>query len=314
MNNLYNEIPVLDLNDFRSSDLKLKEKFIEELGKAYSDIGFVAFRNHNLSEDLQKELYGSSKEFFYSDDKIKQQYEYPELAGQRGYIGKGKEVAKGYVKPDLKEFFQIGNTKYGENLFPSEIKDFEKNTLEAFSILQKTGLEILSAIALYLNFEEDHFVPMCGEGNSILRLLHYFPIEEPEKVIGSVRASAHGDINFITLLIGASADGLEVLRRDGVWIPVTKVQDCVVVNIGDMLERYTNSKLKSTIHRVVNPVNLEDMKKSRFSIPFFLHADPAVSIASHPSCYSEENPKLFEDITVGEFLDERLKDLGLLKV
>ena len=314
MNNLYDEIPVLDLNDFRSDDKNVKEKFIEELGKAYSDIGFVAFKNHNLSEELQNNLYASSKDFFYSTDDIKTQYEYPELAGQRGYIGKGKEIAKGYVKPDLKEFFQIGNTKYGENVFPKEIKNFEKNTTEAFSILQKTGLEILSAIALYLNLEENHFIPMCAQGNSILRMLHYFPIEEPEKVQGSVRASAHGDINFITLLIGASADGLEVLRRDGKWIPVTKVQDCIVVNIGDMLERYTNSKLKSTIHRVVNPVNLEDMKKSRFSIPFFLHADPVVSIACHPSCYSEEDPKLFEDITVGDFLNERLKDLGLLKV
>lgn len=311
---MYNNIPVLDLNDFRSTDKTKRETFIQELGKAYSDIGFVAFKNHNLSEDLQKSLYQASQDFFTSNQEVKDKYEYPELAGQRGYVGREKEKAKGFSKPDLKEFYQVGNETYGKNIFPSEIPTFEKSVTESFVILQATGLEILSAIALYLGLKEDHFVPMCDNGNSIMRLLHYFPIPNPEEVVGQVRAAAHGDINFITLLMGASADGLEVQRRDGSWIPVTKVEDCLVVNIGDMLERYTNSRLKSTIHRVVNPQDPEQMKKPRFSIPFFLHANPAVSLACHPSCVSEENPKLFEDITVGDFLNERLKELGLLKM
>lgn len=311
MSKMYNEIPVLDLNDFRSNDSEKKKAFIAEMGRAYSDIGFVAFKNHNLSEELQKSLYASSEKFFTSQDELKQKYEFPELAGQRGYVGKGKETAKGFSKPDLKEFYQVGNAKYGENIFPTEIPEFEASVTKSFEILQKTGMEILSAIATFLELKEDHFVPMCDNGNSIMRLLHYFPIENPEAVVGQVRAAAHGDINFITLLMGASADGLEVLRRDGEWIPVTKVGDCIVVNIGDMLERYTNSRLKSTIHRVVNPQDPEQMRKPRFSIPFFLHASPHVSIACHPSCVTIENPKGFADITAGEFLDERLKDLGL---
>ncbi len=311
---MYNEIPVLDLNDFRSTDIEKKKNFISELGKAYSDIGFVAFKSHNLSEELQKSLYASSENFFTSPDEIKSKYEFPELAGQRGYVGRGKETAKGNSKPDLKEFYQVGNEKYGKNIFPAEIPSFEKDVQNAFSILQKTGMEILSGIALYLGLEENHFVGMCADGNSIMRLLHYFPIQNPEEVVGQVRAGAHGDINFITLLMGASADGLEVLRRDGQWIPVTKVGDCIVVNIGDMLERYTNSRLKSTIHRVVNPQNPEEMKKPRFSIPFFLHANPYVSLACHPSCITAENPKGFEDITVGDFLNIRLKELGLMKM
>ncbi len=311
---MYNNIPVLDLNDYRSTDKEKRERFIQELGKAYSDIGFVAFKNHNLSEELQKKLYKSSQDFFTSQQEVKDKYEYPELAGQRGYIGREKETAKGFSKPDLKEFFQVGNETYGKNIFPSEIPDFEKAVTESFNILQSTGMEVLSAIALYLGLDKDHFVPMCSNGNSIMRLLHYFPIPNAEEVVGKVRAAAHGDINFITLLMGASADGLEVQRRDGVWIPVTKVEDCLVVNIGDMLERYTNSRLKSTIHRVVNPQDPEQMKKPRFSIPFFLHANPIVSIACHPSCVTEENPKSFEDITVGEFLNQRLKELGLMKM
>lgn len=310
MEKMYNEIPILDLNNFRSNDSMKREEFINELGKAYSDIGFVAIKNHLLHENLQKALYAYSKSFFELDENIKKTFEYPLLNGQRGFIGRGKETAKGFSLPDLKEFYQVGNATYGENIYPN-IDGFKETIDESFRILQKTGMQILSAIAIYLGLDKNHFNDMCDDGNSIMRLLHYFPIENPESVVGQVRAGAHGDINFITLLMGASAGGLEVLRRDGEWIPVTKVEDCIVVNIGDMLERYTNGRLKSTIHRVVNPTDIEQMKKPRYSIPFFLHAKNDVSIACHPSCITEKYPKLFEDITVGEFLDERLKDIGL---
>lgn len=311
---MFDNIPQLDLNDFRSNDPLEREEFIKALGNAYETIGFVAIKNHKLDEKLQEKLYTSSKEFFYSEDSLKQQYEKPELDGQRGYIGKGKETAKGMDKPDLKEFFQLGNPTYGENIFPSELPNFEEATLEAFNILHTTGMQILQAIALHLGLGKDHFVPLCGDGNSIMRLLHYFPIDDVSKIEdGAVRAGAHGDINFITLLMGASAEGLEVQRKDGEWIPVTKVEDCIIVNIGDMMEHYTNGKLKSTIHRVVNPVDKEKLKESRFSIPFFLHAKPEISLNCLDICVSKENPKRYEDKTVGDFLNERLGELGLKK-
>lgn len=311
---MFDHIPKLDLNDFRSNDPLHREEFIKNLGKAYEEIGFVAIKNHKLNDELQHNLYNSSKEFFYSEESLKTKYEDVKLAGQRGYIGKGKETAKGMSKADLKEFYQLGNPTYGENIFPSEQPNFEKYTLEAFKILHTTGMEMLQAIAIFLDLDKDHFKPMCEDGNSIMRLLHYFPIEDVSKIEdGAVRAGAHGDINFITLLMGASAEGLEVLRKDGKWIPVTKVEDCIVVNIGDMLEHYTNGRLKSTIHRVVNPEDKEKLKMSRFSIPFFLHAKPSVRLDCLKSCYSENNPKKYDDKTVGEFLDERLVELGLKK-
>jgi isopenicillin N synthase-like dioxygenase len=309
---MFDHIPQLNLNDFRSNDPLEREEFVRALGEAYENIGFVAIKNHKLDEALQERLYKASKDFFYSPDELKQKYENPEWHGQRGYIGKGKETAKGMDKPDLKEFVQLGNPTYGENIFPTEFPEFEEATLEAFNILQTTGMQILQAIAIHLGLSRDHFVPMCDDGNSIMRLLHYFPIEDISQIEdGAVRAGAHGDINFITLLMGASAEGLEVLRKDGEWIPVTKVEDCIIVNIGDMLEHYTNGQLKSTIHRVVNPKDKEKLKESRFSIPFFLHAKPEVSLNCLDVCVSEERPKQYEDKTVGQFLNERLTELGL---
>ena len=170
---------------------------------------------------------------------------------------------------------------------------------------------MLRAIALYLELPEDYFDDKVLQGNSILRPIHYFPIENPEEIPeDAVRAAEHGDINLITLLMGASADGLQVLRRDEKWIPITALPDQIVVNVGDMLERHTNKKLKSTIHRVVNPPR-ERMHTSRFSIPFFMHPVSEMDLTCLANCTDETNPKQFEDITAGAFLDERLREIGL---
>jgi isopenicillin N synthase-like dioxygenase len=172
---------------------------------------------------------------------------------------------------------------------------------------------MLRAIALNLGLKEDYFEGKVIYGNSILRQIHYFPIENPNEVpADAVRAAEHGDINLITLLMGASADGLQVLRRDGKWIPITALPDQLVVNVGDMLERLTNKKLKSTIHRVVNPPR-EKMHTSRYSIPFFMHPRSEMNLSCLESCISTTSPKQFPDITAGEFLEERLRELGLRK-
>lgn len=172
---------------------------------------------------------------------------------------------------------------------------------------------MLRAIALYLNLPENYFDDKIKSGNSILRPIHYYPIENPDAVpADAVRAAEHGDINLITLLMGASADGLQVLRRDGKWIPITALPDQLVVNVGDMLERLTNKKLKSTIHRVVNPPRAL-MNTPRYSIPFFMHPRSEMSLAALPGCVDAANPKLWEDITAGEFLDQRLREIGLKK-
>ncbi len=319
METLYDEIPSLDLSDFEFGDKEKKERFITALGDAYSNIGFVAIKNHGLDDELVANLYDSIKNFFALPDNIKSQYEKPELFGQRGYIGKEKEKAKGRKTADLKEFYHVGQPEhnqmpdYPQNIWPSEVKDFQLHATKTYEILQHAGIQMLRAIASFLGLDEYYFDNKVTQGNSILRAIHYFPIDNPESIPpDAVRAAEHGDINLITLLMGASADGLEVLRNDGVWIPITALPDQIVVNVGDMLSRHTNNRLKSTIHRVVNPPR-ELMGTSRFSIPFFMHPVSSMDLSCLEDCIDEAHPKLYPDATAGEFLDERLKEIGLKK-
>lgn len=314
---LYDKVPSLDLADFTEGTPAQKKAFVEALGEAYTNIGFVSIKNHGLSDELTKNLYQSVEKFFRLPDEEKLRYEKKELAGQRGYISKGREKAKGSNTGDLKEFFHVGQPEqnqredYPENIWPSEVPELEKYTTEAYLTLLKAGTHMLRAIASFLNLPENYFDEKVKEGNSILRPIHYFPIEDPDSLPpDAVRAAEHGDINLITLLMGASADGLQVLRRDGKWIPITALPDQIVVNVGDMLERHTNGKLKSTIHRVVNPPR-ELMHTSRFSIPFFMHPVSEMDLSCLEGCIDNENPKSFDDITAGEFLDQRLKEIGL---
>jgi isopenicillin N synthase-like dioxygenase len=319
---LYDEVPSLDLADFTSGDPAKKQAFVNTLGAAYNNIGFAAIKNHGLSEEQTKKLYNTIQQFFMQSDAVKQQYEVPELAGQRGYIGKGKEHAKGRKTGDLKEFYHVGQEvvdgdpikdEYPDNIWPEEIPEMEGIALEVYKTLEAAGIKMLQAIALYLGLDEHYFDDKVKNGNSILRPIHYFPIENPDQVPDdAVRAAEHGDINLITLLMGASADGLQVLRNDGKWIPITALPEQLVVNVGDMLSRHTNNKLKSTIHRVVNPPRAL-MKTSRFSIPFFMHPRSDMDLTCLKSCIDASHPKLYEDITAGEFLNERLIELGLKK-
>lgn len=319
---LYDEIPSLNLADFYKGDASQKQKFVDTLGAAYTNIGFAAIRNHFLTDDLQNRLYSAIKNYFALPDDVKKKYERTDLAGQRGYTGKGKEHAKGRNTGDLKEFYHVGQElsqaelkkeDYPENIWPSEVPDFKPVATEVYRALEKTGQYMLRAIAIYLELDEFYFDDKIKSGNSILRPIHYFPIESPDSVpADAVRAAEHGDINLITLLMGASADGLQVLRRDGKWIPITALPDQLVVNVGDMLERFTNKKLKSTIHRVVNPPR-QLMNTPRYSVPFFMHPRSEMSLAALPSCVDAENPKQWDDITAGEFLDQRLREIGLKK-
>jgi isopenicillin N synthase-like dioxygenase len=312
-------IPSVDLSDFLSNDKNRKQKFVNEIGKAYSEIGFVALKGHFLSDELSEKLYKEVKEFFALPQKTKDKYEIEGLGGQRGYTGFGKESAKGRTEGDLKEFWHFGqevedNEKiqdtYPKNVQVTEVPNFNKIGMEVYRQLEKTAKYVLKALALYIGLDENFFDPYVHNGNSILRPIHYPPIQGEPK--GAVRAAAHGDINLITLLMGASAAGLEVQTRDGEWVPVTALPDQLVINVGDMLERLTNNKLRSTIHRVVNPPR-KDWDKPRYSIPFFTHPKSEMSLACLPECIDENNPKAYEDITAGEFLNERLRELGLIK-
>ncbi|MBL31311.1 MAG: flavonol synthase [Flavobacteriales bacterium] len=312
-------IPSLDLNDFKSDNLEKKEKFVQTLGKAYEEVGFISLKNYGLNTSIEEKLYEEVQKFFNLPLDKKMKYERPELNGQRGYISFGREKAKGYQQSDLKEFWHFGQelddddpliNEYEPNVNCDELPNFNVIGRKVFSILESTGLQILKALALHLDLDENYFDSKVKGGNSILRAIHYPPITSEPK--GAVRAAAHGDINLITILMGASASGLEVQNRKGEWIPVTALPNQVVVNIGDMMSRFTNNKLHSSIHQVVNPPK-EEWNKPRFSIPFFMHPRSEMSLNCLSSCITEDNPKQYADITAGQFLEERIKELGLKK-
>ncbi|MGB8374278.1 MAG: 2-oxoglutarate and iron-dependent oxygenase domain-containing protein [Salegentibacter sp.] len=314
-----NNIPSVNLADFLSDDPERKQKFVKEIGQAYEEIGFVALKNHFLSDELVEELYKEVKAFFDLPLEVKKKYEIEELAGQRGYTSFGKEHAKGKKEGDLKEFWHFGQEpskdadlteEYPENVQVKELKDFNHVGMESYRMLEKTGIYVLRALALYIGLDEHYFDHWASNGNSILRPIHYPPITEEPK--GAVRAGAHGDINLITLLMGASTGGLQVLRKDGEWIDAIPQEDELVINVGDMLERLTNNKLRSTIHRVINPPR-EEWSKPRFSIPFFMHPRSEMPLNCLEECINEEHPKHYEDITAGEFLNQRLIEIGLAK-
>jgi isopenicillin N synthase-like dioxygenase len=288
---LLNAIPSLDLANFTSGTAAEKAQFVKDLGEAFNNIGFIALKNHGLSDEDREKLYAHTQAYFQQADKTKAVDEIAGMAGQRGYTGKGKEHAKGRTTGDLKEFYHVGQElaandpdatsgEYPANVWPKDLPEFKEISLKAFYTLEAAGKQLLKAIALYLELPEDYFEDKVRNGNSILRAIHYYPIENPDEVpADAVRAAAHGDINLITLLMGASAEGLQVLRRD--------------------------------IHRVVNPPR-ELMGNSRYSIPFFMHPRSEMDLTCLESCINEEHPKRYTDMTAGEFLTERLIELGLL--
>ena len=311
-------IPVVDLADFLSGDETRKKNFVQALGKAYEDVGFVAVKNHGIPDELIADLYKYVQAFFALPDDVKLSYEKKELAGQRGYTSFGREHAKGFDAPDLKEFFQYGQTvedgekteDYPDNVVVDEVPQFTPTLYKSSRNFEKSGTALLQAIALYLGLDEHYFDEWVHNGNSILRAIHYPPIKGEPK--SSIRAEQHEDINLITLLVGASADGLQILTKQGDWVGVTSLPEQIVVNVGDMLQRLTNNKLRSTTHRVVNPPR-ELWGTSRYSIPFFLHPKSDMSLASLESTVDEQHPKAYEDATAGEYLDERLREIGLKK-
>lgn len=287
------------------------------LRDAFESRGFVGVRGHGIPDATIAAALDVSRAFFALADATKRKYEVAGGAGQRGYTRFRVEKAKDQTRPDLKEFWHVGREVSRDhplahvlqpNLWPAEVAGFKPATLALFDALERLGARLLAAIARSLALEETWFDSRIDHGNSILRAIHYPPLDA---AVGGVRAAAHEDINLITLLVGSGEPGLEIRTRDGGWIPITTIPDTIVVNVGDMLQRLTNARLVSTTHRVVNPPPPWD-KRSRFSIPFFLHFNPEVVIETLPSCVDAGHPNRFPTaITADEYLQERLREIGL---
>lgn len=311
-------IPIVDLSEFLAGGEK-KQKFVHELGRAFEEIGFVSVRNHGVPQELIDAYYDAVKKFFALPADVKKTYEKPELAGQRGYTSFGKETAKGYDAPDLKEFWQMGQIVEGEvmpaadypdNIAVNEVPEFNELSTKLFKSFENSARELLRAIGIHLGIGEFYFDKHIYNGNSILRAIHYPPITHEPK--SAVRAEQHEDINLITLLVGASAEGLQLLNRNKEWLDITAPEGCLVINVGDMLQRLTNNKLRSTTHRVVNPPR-EKWHTQRFSIPFFTHPRSEMRLDCLPGCVDEDHPLAYTPISAGEYLNERLIEIGLKK-
>jgi isopenicillin N synthase-like dioxygenase len=312
-------IPLVDLSKFENGTAEERTAFVAKLGKAFHEIGFVGVTGHGIPKQLIDDFYTASKAFFAQDKAIKSKYEIPGLAGQRGYTSFGKEHAKGSKVADLKEFFQIGQqvaadhplkSEYPDNVSVKELPVFPQLGEQLYRAFEQKGGSLLRAIAIHLELPENYFEERIEAGNSILRAIHYPPITEEPK--SAIRAESHEDINLITLLVGASAGGLQLLNMDNEWMDIQPEDDEIVINVGDMLQRLTNNYLKSTTHRVVNPPR-EMWHLPRLSIPFFLHPKSSMDLSVLDRCVTEDRPIAYEPITAGEYLDERLREIGLKK-
>jgi isopenicillin N synthase-like dioxygenase len=306
-------IPVADLADWNAGPTR-REAFVATVGSALHDIGFFAVANHGIPDSLTARAYEAARRFYALPQATKNRYHRAGAKGQRGYTGFGTEQAKDAKTPDLKEFWQVGRTgvpdehpvhrPYGPNVWPDdEVPDFRPSLVELYRRLDELGAALLEACAVHLGEAPSTFRDMAVDSDTIIRVIYYPPVA-PDVPPGSVRSAAHEDINLITLLSGATSEGLELLRHDGTWLPVHTAFDTIVVDAGDMLQNVTNGRYRSTTHRVVNPA---DAGSDRYSMPCFIHPRKDADLTPLASCGEPRYPS----ITAGDYLDQRLREIGL---
>lgn len=305
-----NRIPSLDISLFETN----QKQFLHDLGLAYREWGFAGITGHGIELDLIHKAMQLAEQFFALDETSKKGYE-GQTGYERGYVPFGVEKAKDSKHYDLKEFFHIGRevegvAHLGHNIWPTELPEFKATFETLFTRLDELAHKMLSAFALHLGLEADYFNPRVAHGEALMRVLHYPPIKDPDAP--NVRAAAHEDINLLTLLVGSKQSGLEVLSKQGDWVPISMIEGTIICNVGDMLQRLSNAQLPSTTHRVVNPQG-DDAKTSRYSMPFFMHPSPEVKLDVLPQCVDEDHPQRYQPITAKEFLQQRLEAIGLVK-
>lgn len=291
--------------------------FAQALGESFETFGFAVISDHGVDPALVARTWDRIRAFFALPVEAKLRYVLPGSGGARGYTPFGKEIAKDADKHDLKEFWHVGRDLppghrfrdvMPDNVWPDEVSDFRETMQAIFAAFDVAGNKLLSAIARYLGLEPGWFEPAVLDGNSVLRLLHYPPI--PADADG-IRAEAHGDINLITLLLGAEEAGLQLLTKSGDWLSIDPPEGAMVINVGDMLQRLTNHRLPSTMHRVINPPP-ERRGIPRYSMPFFLHLAADFEIRTLPGCIDAAHPNLYpQPITANDYLQQRLVEIGL---
>jgi isopenicillin N synthase-like dioxygenase len=292
--------------------------FVKHFAGSFERYGFAVICDHELPQALIDGCLSRFKQFFALPEEEKLRYRIPGIGGARGLTPFGVETAKGATHYDLKEFWQIGRELPPGHRYRSSMPDniwipgdpgFKRAALDLWEAFDQMGRKLLEAIAVYLGLPQHWFDDKVGEGNSVLRVIHYPPLKEGST---GVRAGAHEDINVITLLLGAEEGGLEVQDRNGCWLAINPPPGMLVCNVGDMLQRSTNHVLPSTTHRVVNPVGAR-VNYPRYSMPFFLHYNSDYPIATLPGCITPGRPNRYaEPILADDYLRERLREINLL--
>lgn len=312
------QIPVVTLSDYTHGSPEARQRFVQTFGDGLKEFGFITLQGHGVDHALIQEAYQVFQDFFALDVETKRKYEHV-AGGQRGYTSFGKEHAKDSAVADLKEFWHVGpelplghayRSEYPDNVWPDELPQMRPLMTTLFRDLQLTAEVMLEALGEYFDLPPETFRDMVKDGNSIIRPIHYPPLQEGMDP-RAVRAAAHEDINMITLLCEATEAGLEILTRDGEWVGVSALSGQIVVDAGDMLSRVTNEVIPSTTHRVVNPQDGRNV--SRYSMPFFVHPYSRCDLTVMERFVTESQPAKFPPITAGMFLEQRLREIGLLK-
>lgn len=312
------EVPLIDVRDFLNPAKRIE--FIQTLGNAFRELGFVRLTGHSVGAEVTKPAYKNIKKFFALSEEKKKKYLIVGGAGQRGYTPYLAESAKNSDFPDLKEFWHVGRElleedelfdMYDPNVWPKEVPEFKESLLNLYDRLEDCSDVLLESLAIYLGEDKDLFTRITDKGNTILRALYYPSLKDDNPIPGAVRAAAHEDINFITLLIGSTSSGLQLLNRDGEWLDIETNEGEIIVDAGDMLSRVTNGYISATTHRVINP---DDDNSARYSIPFFVHPRPDSLLKVLDSCKGEDFPEPPRDILGIDFLNQRLAELGLNKI
>lgn len=312
------KVPTLSLAAYTKGTPHEKTHFVEGLYKGLKDYGFIILKDHGVDTALLHKAYALLEEFYKLPESTKRSYISKAGGGQRGYTPFGQEHAKDAQVMDLKEFWHVGREVapghplkdqfYPDNIWPTEVPEFKPVFTKLYADLESAGQVMLEALTGPLEVPKDFFKTMTFEGNSILRLLHYPPIPEGTDP-RCLRAAAHEDINFITILPAATASGLQLKDRDGTWLDIISEPDTLIVDAGDMLARLTNDVIPSTTHQVVN--SPEAKNKARYSMPFFMHPNPQAMLSCLASCRGAGAK--YPDITGGDFLMQRLREIGLIK-
>lgn len=309
------QVPELSLLSYVNGSTSDQVKFVDDLYLGLKEYGFIILKDHTVDQKKVDSAYDFVHEFFQLSEETKMKYYDDKIAGQRGYTPFKREHAKNNPNPDLKEFWHVGRELadsspykgvYPENIWPTEISEFKKSFQELYSSMDATAVVLLEALGKALDVPANYFKDMIADGNSILRTIHY-PPTKGQDTQNSIRAAAHEDINLITMLVGATASGLQLLDRDGTWLDVNSRPGQIVVDTGDMMSRLTNEVLPATTHRVINP---DSDGEARYSMPYFVHPHSNAMLSCLNSCVGKG--KKYEDITAGDFLTQRLIEIGLM--